>query len=256
MTTTRTLVLGLVIALIASIPVWQMVMEGMTSVFPFGWAGAGLTYMSVFFHEIGHTVFMWFYGYPTFPMFDFEHGGGLAYSPNGQQPFLVGCVWILLASGIFYFKEYRFLQVFFGVLLFLNFLTVWNEDWHRSVFDFMGPAFEALVASFLLFRALFNLAPEEDSSQKNLERVLNAAFGFGMIFRLLIDAYGLLENQGHRLAYYSQKGMHGFGDFDKIASRFYGLTFDGVVYMWIALALLCLILPFAAYLITLRNERE
>ena len=103
----------------------------------------------------------------------------------------------------------------------------------------MGPAFESLIAAFLLFRALFNLAP-----RRNFERVLNAIFGFGLIFRIFIDSYGLINNQIHRLIYYTQKGSHGFGDFDKIADRFHMLTFETVVYAWTGLTLLCLITPF------------
>jgi hypothetical protein len=78
MTSTKTLIIGLIVSILACISVWHQVFGQAISIFPLGWMGAGLTYMSIFFHEIGHTVTAWFYGYPTVPMFDFEHGGGLA----------------------------------------------------------------------------------------------------------------------------------------------------------------------------------
>jgi hypothetical protein len=242
MTSTKTLIIGLIVSILACISVWHQVFGQAISIFPLGWMGAGLTYMSIFFHEIGHTVTAWFYGYPTVPMFDFEHGGGLAVWFSDSIFLIVVCVWGLFGYGILVFRDYKIVQLVLGALLLFNFATFWNEDWHRSVIDFMGPAFEALVAGFFLFRAIFNLAPRGD-----FERILNAVFGFGMIFRIFIDGYGLLHNQEHRLSYYQQKGMHGFGDFDKIADSL-GLGFDSVVYAWGFLGVACLTVPFVLLL--------
>ncbi len=238
MTTTRTLITGFILATLACIPAYQWIFHQKFSVFPLGWAGSGLHYIAIFFHEIGHTVAAWFYGYITLPMFDFTHGGGFAYMLSGSNPLVLACIWGALLYGIYTFRAYKIIAIGLAGLLLLNLATFHNEGWRLSIINFMGPAFEALVAGFLLFRALFDLAP-----RGNLERILNALFGFGMIFRIFIDSYGLLHNQTHRLSYYKQKGSHGFGDFDKIANQFYGLDFEMVIYCWSGLALLCLLIP-------------
>jgi hypothetical protein len=213
------------------------------SVFPLGWAAAGLNYTATFFHEIGHTLAAWFYGYPTLPMFDFTHGGGMSVSfSDSNNTIVLACVWGLLAYGIYHFRTYKMLSATLALLLIFNLSTFSNHNLHISIIDFAGPGFEALIAGFFLFRAIFNLAP-----RGSFERVLNAIFGFGLIFRIFIDSYALLHNEAHRLLYYTQKGSHGFGDFDKIADRFYGLSFETVIYSWTALAFICLTLPFILF---------
>ncbi|MCB1784163.1 MAG: hypothetical protein KDI13_09215 [Alphaproteobacteria bacterium] len=207
--------------------------------------------MSVFFHEIGHSLTAWFYGYPSIPTFDFKHGGGLAPFWGDGSFLIVLCVAALLGYGIYLLQGWLVMQIVLGVLIVLELTTFWNEDIRMGMIDFMGPGAVPLVAGFLLWRAVFDLAP-----RGSFERVLNAAFGFGMIFRVFIDSYGLLYNQVHRLLYYQQKGSHGFGDFDKIASRFYWLDFETVVLFWAGLAAVCLVFPLLMGLILNRSRNE
>jgi hypothetical protein len=232
-----------VIATLASIPVYQWTLFQEPGPKGLNWAGAGLTYMATFFHELGHTLTAWFYGYPTLPMFDFTHGGGFSLH-TGFQPLIVGGVWALLAYGIFFWRDFRLLQILLTGLLALNLLTVWSEDMRSLMITAMGPGAEILIGTFLLVRALFDLAPRGD-----VERILNAVFGFGLIFAALIDSYGLLHNPVHRTLYYNQKGSHGFGDFDKIEDGLPALDFEEVIYIRIVLTLLCLALPFALFIL-------
>lgn len=207
--------------------------------FPLGWLGIGLTYMSTFFHEIGHTVTAWFYGYFTLPTFDFAHGGGMSYWFGGQQIPILLLFYGLIAYGIYFFREARAIQIILAAILLFNLATAFNEDVRMSMIDFMGPASEPLVAGFLLWRALMNLAP-----RGGFERLLNAVFGFGMIFHAGVESYNLLNNQAYRTVYFEQKGQHGFGDFDKIADRFGFLGFKTVVIIWACLCGFCLVTPF------------
>lgn len=240
MNTQKTLLIGLAIALFACISPYQWIFHQETTPLYIAWAGAGLTYMSVFFHELGHTAAAWFYGYFTIPIFDFEHGGGFALMFGKPNPLIFISVWAALGYGAYYFREYKVVAGSFVALAIFGMLTVGSDTWHRGVIDFMGPAAQCLVASFLLYRAIYNLAP-----RGNLERVLNAAFGFGINFYVLIDSFGLLHSTSRRLSYYNQKGSHGFGDFDKIAGRSLTLEFEHIVYALIILTLICLIVPFA-----------
>jgi hypothetical protein len=243
--TTKIMLLGLAFAALTNLCFYSWIffkdwswLQG----FPIGWLTIGQSYMGIFFHELGHTAFAWFYGYPTLPMFDFQHGGGLAVWFSDPQIAILGAVWLSLAYGIYHFREIRFLQILCGAFLILNLATFYNEDLRLTVIDFMGPAAQPLVAGFLLFRALFDLAP-----RGTFERFLNAFFGFGLILASFIDSYGLLHSSVHRLLYYQQKGSHGFGDFDKIDSRFIWIGFEDIVYALIAMTTLCLIVPFILF---------
>jgi hypothetical protein len=211
------------------------------NILPFGWIGLGMGYMGTFFHELGHTALAWFYGYPTLPMFDFTHGGGLALSTSGQQIFILIAVWAALISGYWHFKDYFFIKWGCAALLGLNLAFAFN-DGHEFFINFMGPAAQPLVAGFLLFRALFDLAP-----RGALERFLNAAIGLAMFGAVFIDGLGLLSRSAHRLSYFQQKGAHGFGDFDKIGYQLPLLGFHGIVYIWLLLALICFIVPLYLY---------
>lgn len=212
------------------------------SIIPFGWIGLGISYMGTFFHELGHTALAWFYGYPTLPMFDFTHGGGLALSTSGQQIFILIAFWAALIYGFWHFKDYFFIKWGCAALLGLNLAFAFN-DGHEFFINFMGPAAQPLIAGFLLFRALFDLAPKGA-----FERFLNAAIGLAMFGAVFIDGAGLLRSADHRLAYFQQKGAHGFGDFDKIGYHLPLLGFNGIVYIWLLLNVICFIVPFVLYM--------
>lgn len=236
---------GLLFAIIANINYYAYVFETdwiwALYIFPLGWLGAGMGYMATFFHEIGHTIFAWFYGYPTLPMFDFHHGGGFALSTSGQQILILLCVWAACIYGFIQFKYSFFLKWTCAALLALNLIFAFN-DGHMFFINFMGPALEPITASFFLYRALFDLAPRGD-----LERFLNAGIGFALIGGVFVNALGLLYNASHRLSYYHQKGSHGFGDFDKISYQLPVLGFNGIVWVWIIINIICLVLPFILY---------
>ena len=204
--------------------------------FPLGWLSQGLTYTNTFFHEIGHTLFAWYYGFFTIPMFDFQHGGGFAYHFGGQNMAIVIGVNGLLLYGIYHFRDVLILQILCGLLVLMNIATVMNEPLYMSVIDFMGPGFVPLVSAFFLFRALYDLAP-----RGAVERYLNAIFGLGMILHNMLFDWALLNNDAYREVYYKQKGSHGFGDFDKIASRYINIGFDDVVWASLSLNAFCLV---------------
>ncbi len=243
--TSRVMLWGFFFSFFANIPFYAWIFSkdwSWSTGFPLGWIGAGMVYMGTFFHEIGHTLCMWFYGYPTIPTFDFQHGGGMAWALSGQQIPILFVVWGALGYGLWVLKDYRYCQIGLCVLAFLN-ISLAFTDLHSVASNFMGPAFECLIGAFFLYRALFNLAP-----RGVFERFLNGFFGFGLIGQVFINSYGLLKSDAFRLVYYEQKGSHGFGDFDKIASSLTFLNFEGTVCAWVLLNVLCLVLPFILFL--------
>ena len=252
----KVLLWGFLFAVLINIPYYAWVFQtGWPYVdgFPLHWLAVGLIYMATFFHEIGHTLFAWFYGYPTVPMFDFAHGGGMSMWFTDQLYILFFFYYLGLAYGIYQFREYKGIVAFFVFLFLFHVGTAYNEDARFIVIDFMGPGFEPMIASFFLLRAILDAAP-----RGGFERFLNALFGFGIIFKVLINDYGLLSNAVHRLIYYKQKGSHGFGDFDKIAARLPGIDFSDVVMFSMGFSVLLLILPFviAPFLRRRADERD
>ncbi len=250
LSTTQIIIWGLIIAIPANIPLYAWIFNEqweLASGFPLGWVSSGLVYMSVFFHEIGHTIFAWFYGYPAIPTFDFQHGGGMAWLLSGQQIPILVIIWIAMIYGLWAFREYILLQAIIILLALLNITLAFN-NYHTSIMNFMGPAFECLIAAFFLYRALFDLAPRGD-----FERFLNSFFGFAMILQVFVNSYGLLKSDAYRLVYYEQKGSHVFGDFDKVANQIPFLNFDDIVIAWASVNTACLIIPFALYAIRSRS---
>ncbi len=251
LSTTQILLFGGVFSIVANIPFYAWIFNKhwvLAKSFPVSWIGVGMNYMATFFHEIGHTISMWFFGYPAIPAFDFAHGGGISLALTGQQIPILVIVWGFLGYSFWLLKGYKDLQIGIILLFLFNIVFAFNQ-YHVAINDFMGAIFECLVAAFFIYRALFNLAPRGD-----LERFLNAFFGFGMIFQVFVNSYGLLSSSVYRLAYYQQKGSHGFGDFDKIVDRITFLNFDGVIYIWIFVNILCLLLPFVLFIRDYKNK--
>lgn len=237
---------GFLIAVLLNIPLYAWIFGkdiGWATGFPIGWCGRGLDYMVTFFHEIGHAIFAWFYGYLALPSFDFQHGGGMSYTFARQSLAIMLVVNAGVLYGAYYFRDEKMLMILFIALALTN-VGIGLTRYHQSVIDFMGAGFVPLVAGFFLMRAIYDLAP-----RGIVERAMNAIIGFGMIFASLIEGYGLLNSRSFRTLYFEQKGQHGFGDFDKIADNLSFATFNGVVYTLLTLSLLCLIIPFVTYML-------
>ncbi len=215
--------------------------------FPFGWGGAGLGAMITFIHEIGHTIFAWCYGYFTVPSFDLTYGGGMVWMITDQMFAIIfvinaGLLWLA-----YLLREYVFLMFVLAATAFFN-LAVAFIDFHHSVIDFMGPCAEITIASFFLTRAWLDIAP-----RGVVERFLNSLIGWGMIVHALLTGFGLLGNAAMRADYYNQKGLHGFGDFDKVADRL-SMPFDSVVLIYIGLTLAAALLPIILWTIKYYEE--
>lgn len=234
---------GLILALVIVAPVYACAAGESWGIdgFPLGWLATGLVYLGVFFHEIGHTVFYWVYGYPSVPSFDFEHGGGIAFGFT-RSWFVFAVVAGAIGYGIYQLREFPILSVPLGLLLLLQFGLGFFEL-HNAAIYFMGHGFELVVASFLLLRAWCNLAP-----RGSVERMLNAVVGFGMIFNVMIMAHGLINSQTARAAYLGQKGHIGAGDFTKV-SNVLDISVPEVAAICFAMAVAALILPFVLYLL-------
>lgn len=211
--------------------------------FPLGWLADGMAYMGIFFHEIGHSIFYWLYGYPSLPSFDMHCGGGMAYFFGDRQWFIFGVVSLVILYGIWSLKEIPVLAFSLAGLLIFQLATGFI-DFHDNVILFMGHGAEIIVGCFFLFRAWFNLAPKGIT-----ERVLNGVIGFGMIFNVMLMCFGLMTSDVQRLVYYKQKGHFGFGDFSRIGDAM-GIGIESISMFCFVLAIVGIVIPIICYVVS------
>lgn len=209
--------------------------------FPVSYLTNGANYMAVFFHEIGHTAAAWVFGYPSLPMFDFEHGGGL--TTGAPQVWLLVAFFWLTTMYIFVdsWKKNRVAFWMIGVLLVLHIYAV-SGDLHRILISFMGHGGELMVASFLLYRAI---APEGWLGKT--ERYLASTIGFFLLMTNMRSFWGLMFSDIEQIAYENQKGGLHLGDFSKIAEHMSGIPIEYVAGFAMVWAIAALAAPFLIY---------
>lgn len=174
----------------------------------------GLEYMLTFFHEIGHTLAMWLFGYPAVPHFDFEHGGGMA-RHWGRSWIVLCAIWFAAAGFAVYLYQHLYYRgiVILGICVAVHVLCVFTRLGDILI-SFMGQGGEILVGGFCMLRAFWNTT---EKSRGAVERWLNMVFGIYAMLSNIIMAAGLMFSDISRMAYAMQKGGHLLGDLDKIA---------------------------------------
>jgi hypothetical protein len=197
------LILGFVISWLVTFPFFEII-------------SVGLHYLAVFFHELGHTAFFWFYGQPAVPSFNFDQGGGLA-TPLMDQSYLffpliyVGLGWVAHQA----WHDQRWISWVSLLAIIFHVATAYTK-YYMTVVLFMGCGAEILVAGYMIYRAALNLAP-----RGIVERYLNAVAGFYiLVFNNMRFFYDLITNEFERADYRSVYGLHDAGDLSKIALNY------------------------------------
>lgn len=207
--------------------------------------------MAVFFHEIGHSLFGWIFGYASIPTFDFEHGGGMAYHGERSWPIQIG-VYLAALYGLYHIRISEYSLLFIPLLvLALALAAVSLTDWHEAIILFMGHGSEAAIGSYLLTRAFFNVnlvRPEE--------RWLNAFIGGFFQLNLMKMCWQLIYDADYKFEYNLQKGGDGFGDLSRIAHDFtYGWSVDGVaLFLWAYTIFITFAVPTFIYVVGIRKS--
>jgi hypothetical protein len=163
----------------------------------------GFAYIGVFFHEIGHTLFNWLYGYVALPAFDFAGGGGMTYQFGARSWLLQGLVLGVLGLGAWLWRPLGLLLVFVIATALLQL--------HQAVIVFMGYGAEIALGAFLCCRAYYSLW-----LTRPMERWLNAVIGVFMLSNTLTLIWALMYNPVFAAEYEGLKGGHRFGDFDRL----------------------------------------
>lgn len=177
-----------------------------------GIPATGLDYMAIFFHEIGHTITRWSFGYPAIPTFDFQHGGGMTYDFKRLMWLLIG-VYAVIAGGFFWalLRRHYGLAALIAVAGGLHLALAFNRG-HDVLAAYMGHGAELLVAAFCILRAA-----RGETVGGAVEQYLNMVFGLFVVGRNLILCQGLYGSARMRAGYAQQKGGHIAGDLDRIA---------------------------------------
>lgn len=244
----RHIIISAVIALILMLPLlaeqygWDLAGKNLLAI-----PATGFAYMGVFFHEIGHAIASWFYGYPAIPTFDFQHGGGMTYW-GARSHVLLGCACLLLITGMVYLYRggYWMLLGILSFLLVFQLGTAFNTG-HDVVMSYMGHGGEILIAYFCLLRGGMGNA----AGLTQTERYFDLIFGFFTLARNVLMSVALQDASG-RADYEMQKGGHMMGDFSKIA-EYTGMNLGTVALASLAFMLL-LAVPAGYVAMTLRRE--
>ncbi|MBI5572080.1 MAG: hypothetical protein HY914_19205 [Desulfomonile tiedjei] len=207
--------------------------------FVFFWPAWILSTFTILSHEMGHAIFGWVFGYPSFPQFDILYGGGLtrhferytilliviylgfgvlAYLNRGNRPMLTAIVAVALTHGI-----------------------ISSTSMHSVIILFMGHGTELIIAGLFIFRCLSGRAVVHPA-----ERPLYGVIGFFIVFYDLRFAYGLLTSR-LRVEEYLDGKADLDNDFVRIAYDHLHVNMSSVVLLFFVCCVLSPLLSFLAF---------
>jgi hypothetical protein len=209
--------------------------------FPLEWIAVCVSYMTVFFHELGHVLAYWLYGVVAVPAFNLAEGGGVTMPLT--EPLLVLRI-ILYGILLYVFVHYpqKSIRAACVVIALFQIITFY-AGWHKIIFYFAGALAESLIAGYMLWRAWFDRAP-----RGVIERFLNAFFGFSLAFQALLRAWALRHDDIVRQVYQDNAGSVLVSDFNKLADLT-DFPFLYMVDLWFTITLICMIVPCVQYCI-------
>ena len=164
------------------------------------------------FHEFGHAVAGWLFGYASIPAFDLVYGGGLThYGPFRLSiAIAVGCGFAYLG---WLFRENR-KSVGIVAALFLIWLFFVTREWRRElVVGAAGHLSEFILAGILFYKALAGVgwkAPD-------FERPLGAFVAFFVQIHSTLFAWRLLHDSAFLEWYRRGKGGALMNDLESVA---------------------------------------
>ncbi len=138
------------------------------------------------FHELGHAVVGWIFGYPSIPAFDFTYGGGI--TPRGEFHVTIA---LAIAAGFGYLAyRYRRNKHTLTVLgtVFLIWLFFVTSEWRREiVISAAGHASELILAAIFFYMALAGVG----FRMPEIERPLGAFMAFFVTINSIMFAHRL-----------------------------------------------------------------
>lgn len=164
------------------------------------------------FHEFGHAVAGWLFGYPSIPAFDFVYGGGITHYGQFRLPIAVA-----VALGFAYlawlFRENRKSMVMILVVAAVWLFFVISE-WRRElVMASAGHLVEFILAGIFFYKALAGVgwrAPD-------IERPLGAFVAFFVQIHSTLFAWRLFHDNAFLSWYRRGKGGALMNDLESVA---------------------------------------
>lgn len=164
------------------------------------------------FHELGHAIAGWLFGYASIPAFDFVYGGGMTH----HGPFRLSIA-IAVACGFAYlgwlFRENKKSVAIVGVLFAVWLLFV-TKEWRREiVFASAGHLVEFILAGIFFYKALAGVgwrAPE-------FERPIGAFVAFFVQIHSTHFAWRLINDPAFLAWYREGKGGALMNDLEVVA---------------------------------------
>jgi hypothetical protein len=191
-------------------------------------------------HEMGHAIFGWLFGYPSFPAFDVVWGGGVTIH-TGRSAILSILIYVGFGGLFWVYRKNRATLVVLAVLVFLHAVSALTSI-HSVLILFMGHGTELVIAGLFIYRSLSGRAVIHAA-----ERPLYGVIGFFIVFSNINMAYKLLTNVYYREDYLSAKGGDIDMDFSVIASDYLHSDMTSVVIVFFICCFLCLAFSFLAF---------
>jgi len=207
--------------------------------FVFFWPAWILATFHILSHEMGHAIFGWVFGYPSFPQFDILYGGGLT---RHFERYTILLIVIYLGFGVlaYLYRGNRAMLIAI-VAVALTHGIISSTSMHSVIILFMGHGTELLIAGLFIFRCLSGRAVVHPA-----ERPLYGVIGFFMLFYDLRFAYRLLTSPSRVEEYLGGKADLD-NDFVRIAHDYLGVNMSWVVLLFFVCCILCPLLSFLAF---------
>lgn len=164
------------------------------------------------FHELGHAIAGWLFGYASLPAFDFVYGGGMTH----HGPFrlsiaiAVGCGFAYLA---WLFRENR-KSVAIVAAVFLVWLFFVTREWRREIaFASAGHLSEFILAGILFYKAMSGVGWKS----AEVERPLGAFVAFFVQIHATLFAWRLTRDAEFLEWYRRGKGGALMNDLEVVA---------------------------------------
>ena len=164
------------------------------------------------FHEFGHAVAGWLFGYPALPAFDFVYGGGITHYGVFHKS-----IAIAIALGFGYvawlLRENRKSLAIISVI-FLVWLFVVTKEWRREIVTASaGHVSEFVLAGILFYKALAGVGWKSPE----VERPAGAFVAFFVQIHSTLFAWRLLHDSAFLDWYREGKGGALMNDLEVVA---------------------------------------
>lgn len=208
--------------------------------------------LKTLFHETGHAISGWIFGYPAIPAFDFMFGGGLTHYGNFHAAIA------FLVAGGFAYLGWRLREHPKAVAVICGIAIIWliivTAEWRRETVNASaGVIFELLFAATFLYMAIANVGWR----RPQIERPLAIVIAFFVQFDSWIFALRLIRDRDFLEWYQQGKGGALMNDLEVIALnlKIY-LGFDTTIQSVAKMLFVFSFIPIAlAYWLAVRHER-